>query len=126
MKIINIENIPISHFNDQLIYYQPEPEVYEDGNVDNYDLNVDNIYNEDEDEDKIYNEDEDDENLVVMKYDNYIFDNFEEDCQNESCKAKSKFPRAIFNNEVTLCFICYISGYRPCMNTHLIIHLDDK
>ena len=142
MKIINIEEIPNSHLNDELniinSYNENENQNEINLNVDDYDLNVDNINQHEEDnintddEEDINDEEEDNINTIVMNYDGYIFDNFEEECQNNLCKGKinkknlDKFPRGLFiGGEVALCFICYLSGYRPCMYTHLIMHSDD-
>jgi hypothetical protein len=135
MKIINIEEIPNSHLNDELNTInsysnnENENENKINQNVDDYDLNVDNITDHQDDDD---NEEDEEDTTVIINYDGYIFDNFEEECQNNLCKAKinkknlDKFPRGLFiGGEVALCFICYISGYRPCMNTHLIMHSDD-
>lgn len=141
MKIINIEEIPNSHLNDELntisSYSNNENENKNENeinqNVDDYDLNVDNITDhEDNNDDEEDITDDEEDTTVIMQYDGYIFDNFEEECQNNLCKAKinkrnlDKFPRGLFiGGEVALCFICYLSGYRPCMNTHLIMHSDD-
>jgi hypothetical protein len=148
MKIINIEEIPNSHLNDELNIInsnndndnENENENEINLNVDDYDLNVDNInqheednINTDDEEDNINTDEEEDNiNTIIMNYDGYIFDNFEEECQNNLCKGKinkknlDKFPRGLFiGGEVALCFICYLSGYRPCMYTHLIMHSDD-
>jgi len=133
MKIINIEEIPSSHLNDDL---NADKTIINDvnnvndvddvnENVDDYDLNVDRIIEDNSDE-----EDEDEED-IIMNYDGIVFDVFEEECQNKLCKGCindkfNKFPRALFiNGEIGICFICYILGYRPCMNTHLIMHSDD-
>ena len=96
-------------------------------------INIPEIQEEiDDDNDKledIYNinteEEMNEEENSFIEHEGFIFDEYDIECENKECKNGGKLPKGIFFNNIPLCLVCYISGYRPCLYSKNIYHIYD-
>jgi hypothetical protein len=58
------------------------------------------------------------EKNATITYDDYYFDIYNITCDNKNCTTKDSPCGLFINEEISLCFCCYIKGYRICLLSH--------
>lgn len=114
MKVTEINIIDnIEFINNTFINNNNDDNTVNNNKIDNNEIDNNEIDNKDNDYETDNNE-KDNDNATIT-YDDYYFDTYDILCDNKNCTTKFSPCGLFINGEVSLCFCCYIKGYRICL-----------